>query len=679
MKEKAKQEISTMSAIEQKALETYQKNLSYFEKNHPKVHKEIVALDLVLSEGLYQERYSLEYKDEGYFDILELESQEFLYKANSLQAAKRMVDMVNHKRTGAVFKGLTFANTTEAKAEAIDKSELSFHNGLWATAKIINYVTAHASPATQMRRVHKIIFLGVGLGLHLLGIVEKLKPQVIFIKEKNLETFRLSLFVTDYEKLSLHGFLHFSLTDDEATERDNFLEFLNQGNNFNLHMKHIPFAHGYELELQRLQIHVMSQSYINYGYSAVLLRFIDSPRYLVQGYPYVNIAKPYYNFPNNILAQKPVLFVFSGPSSSNNIQWIKANRERFIVVSPLSACRLLNLHGMSPDVVLHIDPGVHSSTLFKDLNVKEFFKNTIAILSSNVDEATLQRFDRKNVYIVEQGSGYKRGFGNFSSPSVGEYTYGLFLILGATHIFMLGVDLALDSKTLQTHGSFHPYQKTAVANNKSASLDPKKSMMYVKGNFQDQVPTLPNFKTSIEQVEVFTDALKKEHHHVYNMSDGAYLKGCEPLHIEDFDWAKFEILDRTDVRDQMTGFFDTISSDDFNDEDKEVIRYQIKEARKLEKIIKQHQKKKYAHSEAYLDTIRQLSWDLSDMENKTHSDLAQVYYEYFSIITSYIFDLFNTRELENPTKHIVQIDALLVKQLFKMSQLYISKLESYLK
>ena len=668
-----------MSSIEQKALETYQKNLSYFEKNHPAVHKQIAALELVLSEGLYTECYSLEYKDAGYFDILELESSAFLYNANSLEAATRMVNMVDHKRTGAIFKGLAYSSTPKAEADKIDQSELCFHNGLWATAKIINYVSTHASLQTQMRRVRKVIFLGVGLGLHLLGIIEKLKTQVVFIKEKNLETFRLSLFVTDYEALSKNVFLFFSLTDEDAMERDNFIEFLNKGNNYNLYIKHVPFIEGYALELQRLQTHVMSQSYINYGYSAMLLRFIDSPRYLAQGYPYLNIVKRYHNLPGNILAQKPVLFVFSGPSSARNIEWVKANRERFIVASPLSACRLLQHHGMSPDVVLHIDPGVGSSHLFKDLDTKEFFKNTIAILASNVDEVTFQRFDRKNIYIVEQGSEYKKGFGNFSSPSVGEYTYGLFMILGATNIFMLGIDLALDSKTFQTHGGFHFGQSTGVVDHESASLNPHKSIIYVKGNFQDEVPSLPNFKISLQQVEIFTDALKKEHHHVYNLSDGAYLKGCEPLHIEDFDWTQFEALAKNDVSEKLEHFFKTISSDDFNEEDKGIIKYQIKEARKLEKIIKQHQKKKYANAEVYLETIRQLSWNLSDMDYKTHSDLAQVYYEYFSIVTSYIFDLFNTKELENPNKHIAQINTLLVKQLFKMSQLYISKLESYVK
>ena len=109
------------------------------------------------------------------------------------------------------------------------------------------------------------------------------------------------------------------------------------------------------------------------------------------------------------------------------------------------------------------------------------------------------------------------------------------------------------------------------------------------------------------------------------------------------------------------------------------MRHQIKEAKKLDKIIKQHQKKKYANTEAYLNALARLSYDLSDMTYATKSDLAQVYYEYFSIVMSFIFDLFNTNELTNPMKHVSKIDAILVNQLQKMSHLYISKLENYIK
>ncbi len=665
-----------MEDITTKALKTFQKNLDYFEKNHKAVFDKISLLNLLINEGQYTEKYALEYKEDGYFDILELSSNEFLYKDNSIQAAARMADIIDLKRVGAVFKGQKYVYATEAQADAIDKSELSFHNSLWATIKVINYVSKYASSETELNRTHKVIFLGVGLGLHLQNIIKKLNPQVVFIKEKNLETFRLSLFVSDYEEILKHQFVFFSLTDDEAQERENFLEFLNKGNNYNLHIKHVPFTTDYQLELQRLQSHVLSQSYINYGYSAMLFRFISSPRYLAQGYSFLNVNKLYRD---NIFTDKPVLLLFSGPSTSKNIDWVVANRDRFIIVSALSTCKLLNRFHITPDIVIHIDPGENSSLLFEGLDIQNYFKGAQIVLASNVDEATLKKFDSSKVHFIEQGTLYKKGFGRFSAPSVGEYAYGIFLIFGVTNLFMLGVDLALDSKTLQTHGDFHPFQNTGEYDNKSASLNPNSSITHVKGNLQESIPTLSAYKISIEQVEIFTNMLKRDYHKCYNLSDGAYLEGCEPLKFEDYEWEKLPSLPREELHEKIGDFFKEIGSSHFNDDDKGQIRHQIKEAKKLEKTIKQHQKKKFANAEAYLNALAKLSWDLSDMDYKTKSDLAQVYYEYFSIVMSYIFDLFNTKNLENPNKHVVQINAILVKQLLKMSELYITKLESYLK
>lgn len=665
-----------MDEITLKALQTFQENLKYFEENHKAVFDKITLLNRVIEEGVYPEHYALEYKEEGYFDILELETNEFLYKGNSIEAAKRMADIIDLKRTGAVFKGQKFVQATAEQAEQIDASELSFHNSLWATIKIINYVSTYATADTYMNRVHKAIFLGIGLGLHLSDIINKLNPQVIFIKEKNIEIFRLSLFVTNYAKLFANRFLYFSLTDDENEERTIFLEFLNKGNNHNLNIKHIPFTLDYQLDLQRLQSHVLSQSYVNYGYSAILLRFIDSPRYLAKGYSFLNINQLY---KNTIFSEKPVLLLFSGPSTSKNIDWVIANRNSFIIISPLSACRLLHHHDIIPDIVVHIDPGENTALLFEDFDPKDYLKNTTIILASNVDEITVQRFNYSNIHFIEQGTNYKKGFGCLSAPSVGEYSYALFLIFGVTKLFMLGIDLALDSETLQTHGSFHPFKTTGEYSNESCSLNPNSSITYIKGNFLEQVPTLSSYRISLQQIEIFTDELKRDYHQIYNLSNGAYLKGCNPLHFNNYDWGLLKALDRDSIYTQISNFFNKIGSDDFNDEDKKQLKYQVKEAKKLEKIIRQYQKKKFAHEEAYLSSLAKLSWDLSDMDYKMHSDLAQVYYEYFLIVISYIFDLFNTKELKTPNKHMAQINAILIRQLLKMSQLYITKLESYLK
>ena len=667
-----------MDDISTKALNTFTKNMKYLEENHKPIFEKISLLNQLIEEGHYNEHYALDYKEEGYFDVCELSTHQYLYNENSLKSAERIIDAYNLKKTGGVFKAQKYCYASDLQAEAIDKSELSFHNALWATIKIINYTKRYASDETHMYRSNKVIFLGIGLGLYIQGIIKKLNPKVIFIKESNLEIFRLSLFVTDFAEALKDKVVYFSLTDDESQERETFIEFLNTGNNYNLNIKHIPFTLNYQSDLQRLQAHVLSQSYINYGYSAVLLRYIDSPKYLVQNYAFMNIMKRYHGKEGNILSEKPVLMVFSGPSTSKNIEWLKQNKDKFIIVSALSTCRLLHVHGITPNIVVHIDPGENSALLFEGLE-PSYFQDVITILASNVDEKTVNRFNKDYIYFIEQGTEYKKGFGYFSAPSVGEYTLGIMMILGISNMYMLGVDLALDPETMQTHGGHHPYQATGTIDSQNASLDPTFTATYVKGNFIEKIPTLEPYKLSIEQAALFTERLKKEHHHIYNLSNGAYIEGCEPLHIEEYEWGKFEPLIRNEMQRKIAAFFSTISETQINKNDRAQMSYQVNEAKKIEKLIKAFTKKKYVTTEAYLETLAKLAWNISDMENKTGSNLAQVYYEYFQIILSYIYDFFNTQELENPLKHLTQLNAILIEQLLKISGLYISKLESYLK
>ena len=625
--------------------------------------------------GQYQEKYALDYKEEGYFDIQELATGDYLYNENSIVHAKAMADTVTLKRKGGMFKALRINELTDEQTKQIDNSELSFHNALWATATVTHYTSKYTDANSLMQRVNKIIFIDLGLGLHLSAVIDKLKPQVIFIKEPNLETFRLSLFVTDYKTLCEKYFVYFSITDDEGEENKNFLEFLNKGNNYNLHLKHIPFSKDYSSSLRRLQSHVFMQSYINYGYSAELLRFITSPLYLTQGYSYLNISRIY---KNSFFSTKPLLLLFSGPSTAKHIEWIQTNRDKFIVVSALSTCRLLKNFDLAPDIVIHIDPGTGTAALFNGIE-KEYFKNTIALLASNVNEDTIGRFEPSSIHLIEQGTRYKKGFGMLSAPSVGEYTYALSLILGATNVFLLGIDLALDSETLATHGSFHKSRKRGVIDDDKTSLDPKKSVEYIKGNLREKVPTTPGFKISIGQFNGFAQEFKKEEHTIYNLSDGAYLEGTIPLEIDAYDWDSLELLNNIEIQKNLNSFLNEISEAEFNDADKTQIKYQIKEAKKLEKIIKQYQKKRFANSEAYLNSLSATAWGLSDMENKTKSNLAEVYYQYFPIIQSYIFNLFNTQNLENSNKHVTQIHSILTKQLLKISRLYIKEIEKYLK
>lgn len=76
-----------MNSIEKKALNTFQINLTYFAKDHPKIYKKIDILNQAIENGAYKEKYSLEYKN-GYFDVLDLTSNQYLYNQDSNKHAK---------------------------------------------------------------------------------------------------------------------------------------------------------------------------------------------------------------------------------------------------------------------------------------------------------------------------------------------------------------------------------------------------------------------------------------------------------------------------------------------------------------------------------------------------------------------------------------------------------------
>ena len=662
-----------MQEIQQQAAKTYEANMEYFEKNHPELYKRLTTLQTAIDSELYHEKYALEYRNEGYFDIQDLATAAWLYGKDSNNFSKNIVNVTDLKRTGGIFQAQKFVDFSPEMPDIIDQSQLHFHNALWATIKIVEYHKKHISKTDEMNTVFKSIFIGVGLGLHILATVEKLSSKIIFIVEQNLELFRLSLFVTDYAKIAEKRVLFFSIMDDELTERKTFINFLETGNNYNLYIKHIPFIKDYESFLRRLQTHVLSQSFISYGYSALLLRAIESPRFIAQGRPFLNLGNFY---TDSLFSKKPVLFLFSGPSTGKNIEWIVENQKYFIIVSALSTCRLLNKFGIKPDIVVHIDPAEHETlALLEGIDIESFFQNVALVFSSSVFPAVVEKFNKKYIHFIEQGTEYKKDFPNLSSPSVGEYSYALFLVCGISNLYLLGLDLALDPITLSTHSELHPFATSGEIDNEGVNLGYKTATEFVRGNFLSEVPTLALYKISINEFNRFSNMFKQTWQNVYNLGNGAYLEGTIPLNIKDISIDKYEPINKISLQREMKDFFDSISSAEFREEDKETIKYQINEAKILLKKINVHKNKKYKNISEYLDAVSQLSWNLSDMENRTKSYLAEVYYEYLKIVLSYIFDLFNTK---NPTATIKEIDTLLVKQLNKMGNLFVTTLEGYL-
>jgi len=57
----------------------------------------------------------------------------------------------------------------------------------------------------------KMSFIGTGLGTHITSILREFKPKRVVINEENIQYFRCSLYVTDYETLSKISKIKFSI------------------------------------------------------------------------------------------------------------------------------------------------------------------------------------------------------------------------------------------------------------------------------------------------------------------------------------------------------------------------------------------------------------------------------------------------------------------------------------
>lgn len=660
-----------MNSIEQQAFETYNANLTYFETHHPELHQKISSFDYAVNNGQYHENYLLEYK-EGYFDIQEIATGVWLYGEDSKQYSKRILNTVNLKRTGAVFEAQQRFDIKEAALEDIEDFK-NFNSSLWATAKLIHYNAKFApKDNSEMKKLYKYIFFGVGLGLHVKDIIEIYDINVAFIHEHNLELFRLSLFVTNYKQLSKNCICYFSIMQNYNDTQTSFLNFLNEAFNYNLYIKFTPFRKTYEDDLKTFQSITLSQNCITYPYQAFMARSLGTIQKITQNYCFLDISKQYERTP---ITSKPILVLASGPSLQHRIDWIKNNQDNFFIIAVLSACRYLSYQKIRVDLIVHIDPQEHSSLLLDDLDISDL-DSSMFILGSNVHQNLIKTLRKENLFFIEESTSFKVNYGFFALPSIGEYATILPLILGAKNVFIIGLDLALDPETMKDHIDFHIAQQILADVKEEESIQLHKSICYVAGNFIQRIPTTPSFRLSITQFSKALVYYKKPHQNVYNLSNGAFLEGTIPLKIEDIPKDILQTVDIFLSKKEFSAFLDENSSCECRNIDKINIQKQLEKAYYiLEKCQElRHITPKEAHNYLYKKLIPFMQ-DICEMDQEERSDVAEILFDYFKISLSFVFDTFNTSHLKNEKSHIKAIDKIVLEEIAKIVSTYKDTIE----
>lgn len=642
---------------------TFQKNITYLQEHQKELYDKIAGLDSAVEQGLYQNRYELVIDNDS-FEAIELANGKKFYNGSSYEYAANVAESVSLKKDENVFesfKKLTLGRQTKY---------------LQDVEPILEYIQTHLSKPQEFEKIYKFIFFGTGLGTHIESVDEKLKASAYLIVEDDLELFRLSLFVTPYYEIAKTAHLFFSVFETVEEFQHSAQKFIN----YNLHMNHyIKFFHmrsHAEDKIKTFHLRVISQTHQIFFYKDILSQYLKPLSYMEQHYKFLNMLEPY---TQTSLGKKPVLMLAAGPSFKKNIEWVRENQNKFIIVALSSILNTLENEGITPDIVTHMDGFESSAAHFTKLRSLKFLQESIFFLSARTPDSIISILDKERIYFYENGTSYKLGTGNLSAACVGSTTYLLLLALGVENLYLLGLDLALDATSGASHSSDHEYVQTLDLQSAERHDDVqgfKSSVVTVEGNFDAQVPTTPEFALSIDSVNATSQWFKKEHQSVYNLSEGAKFQNTFPTPIADVETDLFEDIKKSRIDAELQSIFTLKCSDTITDEEFAQIKQRVLYAESLESIIVSQRNYYYESNLEFLNSLINLFTKLSLNTSPVAYDLSLIFQEYSKFIYPYIFDFFNTKEITHTYEHVSHINELLTKAMLRIVREYIEALKA---
>lgn len=660
----------SLEEIQKKAIDTYNENMNYLKQNHLNLHKKLELFNIGIDIQQIKLNFDLHYEN-NYFDIINLNNNQFLYNQNSYNLSEEIINNMSLDATIDSFKTFydTPANDTMANNALESDIMISYSLG---NSPVVNFVNKNLPKNQNFKEIPKFIAFGVLLGLHLPILQEKINSKAMLVVEPNLEIFRLSLFTVNYSELAKKTALFFSIAENEFEFRQTFGIFYGEIFIFNHYLKFLDISNSINFYSKIIQNFLISQSHYMFSYDRSFLTLHRTNSYINEDFKILNLK--HQNISN--ILNKPVLILGAGPSLQNKINFVKEKREYFTIIAIYATLPLLEKNEIIPDIITQYDAqDIQVLNTLNKLQNKNFFDKSIFIFASHVNKKLITNFPKERIFIFQALFEIKENFGILTSPSIGELTYAIGLILEAKEIYLLGLDLALDTETGNSHIEGH---SGAGAFNELKDLENSLEEQYtfrnhtilVKGNFLPQVKTVPVFKASIDAFAQFCQLYKNSSTKVYNLSNGAYLYDTIPLHIKDIKFSHLPKFDIHLARENIFGKLINISEIGYSEFDLNKFDLKLISAKKIKNEINSFLKSKFKDFEEYKNHLINLIQFIV-FEKHDCQDLQNIILNYCFHNLHHIFYLFDITQESNKKKFIYEINKNLFTQINKIINTYI--------
>ncbi len=666
-----------MENLENKILHTFLENLTYLEKHDKELHDRVVHFSNMIQNGEYKERYHLEYiQEDNKFDIYDECTGRFLYNKKPKEFIENAVKESNLDKKSTI--DLLMPESYNQRREPyvdLTKNELSITTtmcmkDIFDYIKIFKKSTAYKHK--EFKYFEKFMFIGTLLGTHIQAIINKLNLNFALIYEYDLEIFRLSLFTTNYAELSKNTHFLFSVMENKKDIEKTIKNYFNYAFRSNFMIKYYCSNYNINDFFERILAVSSTVTPFSFTYWKILHTLLEPSLQSMVKYPTLDTSKN-----TNILSTQQVLILAAGPSLSKNIEWVKENQDNFFIIAIGAAVNKLIKNGIHINLITNVDGDRLIKNQFPD-DIRDKIKDITFITTPATNKQVLNMFEEESIVLLESMTGLKKTSYLVPGYSVGEIALNTAFILGAEDIYLLGSDLALDQETGSSHADGHQHNKVreltddAKEHNsfmKTGNYSMASSTLLVKGNFQDKVVTTAVFEKSISAYEVILKSkkLKNPKANVYNLNNGAYFEGAQPLKIEDINLKNINIINNKEFANSLKRH----TYLGFTEEEKEEFKKSVESVDILIEHLKELQKVEVNTYEDF-NTQRNniLTYFKRDFRQFSRFFLDRLFINYIFMTEPYLGYQLNDKELEDEANYIIQVKEVWCNHILNLTKKY---------
>ncbi len=332
------------------------------------------------------------------------------------------------------------------------------------TIKVDNaYLNSKYNPIKESENIinrfiedtYDIIFLG-GFGAGYLPLQIIKKENIVIVIEKDIQIFVAALYCTDLTELFSNKkfFIIFEENNDIPELNDILLNNITKKTYTLIHPASAKVYPDFYKNLKNLIDSYLARKNINIAtlsrFQNLWIKNIFKNKNLFIRHNGINVLKDKFN-------NLPAVVVSAGPSLSDNINLLKKNQSRFIVITVDSAFPVLIKNNIKPDFIVTVDPQFIN---YKYFEYNKYF-DSILIAEPSAFPLILKEYRGRILFFSSvfpyvkwlENESYKKGdidMGGSVSTTAFDFAYRL----NMNPIIMIGQDLAFIKNKTHTKGSY---------------------------------------------------------------------------------------------------------------------------------------------------------------------------------------------------------------------------------